>query len=94
MKRILILFLVIPSFSFSLTIEEKKKEIIAIMRAMHKSGGGNCECPDYSASDGKSCGGRSSYSRPGGDIIFCYINDLNGYNIDALYETIKRINKQ
>lgn len=90
MKIILISLLLIPSISFSLTITEKKTEIITIMRAMHKNQSGNCECPDYYASDGKSCGGRSSYSRPGGDIIFCYINDLNGYDIDAFYKTLKR----
>ncbi len=36
---------------------------------------GSCECPYDTDKRGRSCGGRSAYSRPGGDAPKCYADD-------------------
>ncbi|BDA71849.1 hypothetical protein CAL7716_060150 [Calothrix sp. PCC 7716] len=36
---------------------------------------GSCECPYDTDKRGRSCGGRSAYSRPGGEEPVCYIKD-------------------
>ena len=36
---------------------------------------GSCECPYDTDKRGRSCGGRSAYSRPGGRAPKCYSND-------------------
>jgi hypothetical protein len=38
---------------------------------------GNCPCPYNSASNGSSCGGRSAWSRAGGEEPLCYPNDVS-----------------
>jgi hypothetical protein len=37
---------------------------------------GNCPCPYNSMRNGRSCGRRSAYSRPGGKSPLCYENDI------------------
>lgn len=36
---------------------------------------GSCSCPYDFAKNGSMCGGRSAYSRPGGDEPRCYLDD-------------------
>lgn len=36
---------------------------------------GRCQCPYDTDSRGRSCGGRSAYSRPGGEAPQCYVGD-------------------
>ena len=36
---------------------------------------GNCSCPYDTDKTGKTCGGRSAYSRPNGDRPVCYQDD-------------------
>ena len=37
---------------------------------------GNCPCPYNSMRNGRSCGKRSAYSRPGGQSPICYEEDV------------------
>jgi hypothetical protein len=37
---------------------------------------GSCPCPYNTDRAGRSCGGRSAYSRPGGAAPICYPNDV------------------
>lgn len=38
---------------------------------------GSCACPYNRASNGSRCGGRSAYSRPGGESPLCYDRDVS-----------------
>ncbi|WP_414502356.1 hypothetical protein [Zymobacter sp. IVIA_5232.4 C2] len=38
---------------------------------------GNCPCPYNTMRNGRSCGGRSAYSRPGGYSPLCYKDDIS-----------------
>lgn len=38
---------------------------------------GNCPCPYNSMRNGRACGGRSAYSRPGGYSPLCYKEDIS-----------------
>lgn len=38
---------------------------------------GSCPCPDSEARDGSRCGGRSAYSRAGGEAPLCYPEDVS-----------------
>jgi hypothetical protein len=44
---------------------------------------GNCPCPYSRASNGSRCGGRSAYSRPGGQSPICYANEVTAADIRA-----------
>ncbi len=37
---------------------------------------GNCPCPYNSTANGRACGKRSAYSRPGGQAPLCYAEDV------------------
>jgi len=37
---------------------------------------GNCPCPYNTMRNGRSCGGHSAYSRPGGYAPICYASDV------------------
>lgn len=37
---------------------------------------GNCPCPYNSTANGRACGKRSAYSRPGGQAPLCYVEDV------------------
>lgn len=38
---------------------------------------GNCPCPYNSMRNGRACGGRSAYNRPGGRAPLCYAQDIS-----------------
>ena len=38
---------------------------------------GNCPCPYNSMRNGRACGRRSAYSRPGGESPLCYETDIS-----------------
>jgi hypothetical protein len=44
---------------------------------------GNCPCPYNTARNGSQCGGRSAYSRKGGEAPLCYTKDLTAEMIQA-----------
>lgn len=53
-----------------------------MIQASISSYSGNCPCPYNRASDGSRCGGRSAWSRPGGEAPLCYPDDIS----DAMVE--------
>ncbi|HEX6860923.1 MAG TPA: hypothetical protein VF138_12090 [Caulobacteraceae bacterium] len=50
-----------------------KKKIIAESIASYS---GRCPCPYNTMRNGAACGGRSAYSRPGGESPICYASDV------------------
>ncbi|MER0124928.1 MULTISPECIES: hypothetical protein [Franconibacter] len=47
---------------------------------------GNCPCPYNSMRNGRSCGGRSAWSRPGGESPLCYKEDITPAMVKAWRE--------
>jgi hypothetical protein len=50
--------------------------IVQASRDQYHATGKPCACPDDTARNGSSCGGRSAYSRPGGAEPLCYPTDV------------------
>src|SRR6266852_5553964 len=50
--------------------------IVQASRAQYHAGGRPCACPDDTMRNGRACGGRSAYSRPGGASPLCYPGDV------------------
>ncbi len=50
--------------------------IVHASRDQYHATGRPCACPDDTARNGSSCGGRSAYSRPGGAEPLCYPTDV------------------
>jgi hypothetical protein len=44
---------------------------------------GNCPCPYSTMRNGRSCRGRSAYSRPGGEAPLCYAKDVTAEMVRA-----------
>jgi hypothetical protein len=57
--------------------------IVQASRAQYHAGGRPCACPDDSMRNGRACGGRSAYSRPGGAAPLCYPSDVTAAMIDS-----------
>lgn len=55
----------------------------AIIRQSIASYSGSCPCPYSTARNGSRCGGRSAYSRPGGEAPFCYASDVSAAQVSA-----------
>jgi hypothetical protein len=47
---------------------------------------GNCPCPYSTMSNGRKCGRRSAYSRPGGEAPLCYPKDVTAEMVQAWRE--------
>ena len=60
-----------------------KKQIIAQSIASYS---GACPCPYNTMRNGASCGGRSAYSRPGGESPICYPSDVTPAMVRAYRE--------
>lgn len=75
MKKILLVLalVLIPALSFAITDQEVRDMII---KESLQSYPGNCPCPYNLMRNGRSCGGRSAYSRPGGRSPLCYPKDV------------------
>ena len=71
----IILFLVV-SVSKAKSPEEMIKESIANYP-------GKCPCPYSIMSNGKKCGKRSAYSKPGGYEPLCYVSDITAVKNDS-----------
>lgn len=70
----LILALVfLPALSNAATDDEVRNLII---QESIQSYPGNCPCPYNAMRNGRSCGGRSAYSKPGGRSPLCYPKDV------------------
>lgn len=57
--------------------------IVAESRRQYHARGKPCACPDDSMRNGRACGGRSAYSRPGGAAPLCYPTDVSETMIKA-----------
>jgi hypothetical protein len=54
-----------------------------IMRESLATYPGTCPCPYNTDRAGRSCGGRSAYSRPGGYSPKCYASDVTAAEVKA-----------
>lgn len=50
--------------------------IIKASRDQYHATGRPCACPDDTMRNGRACGSRSAYSRPGGAAPLCYVHDI------------------
>lgn len=50
--------------------------IAQMIRASRLAYGGACPCPDSVMANGRRCGARSAWSRPGGESPLCYPADV------------------
>jgi hypothetical protein len=57
--------------------------IVQASRDQYHAGGRPCACPDDTARNGSSCGGRSAYSRPGGASPLCYPSDVTEAMVES-----------
>jgi hypothetical protein len=82
MKRLLltIILVAIPVLSFAVTDAEIRDVII---KESLQSYPGNCPCPYNTMKNGRSCGGRSAYSKPGGRSPLCYPKDVSDQMVQA-----------
>jgi len=55
----------------------------AIIKASINGYSGNCPCPYNSARNGSRCGGRSAWSRAGGEAPKCYPADVSAAEVRA-----------
>lgn len=62
--------------------------IIAASRSAYHSTGRPCACPDDRMRNGRSCGGKSAYSRPGGAAPLCYVHDVTPAMIENYRKTV------
>jgi hypothetical protein len=57
--------------------------IVQASRAQYHAGGRPCACPDDTMRNGRACGGRSAYSRPGRASPLCYPSDVTTAMIES-----------
>jgi hypothetical protein len=57
--------------------------IVQASRNQYYATGRPCACPDDSMRNGRACGGRSAYSRPGGAAPLCYPSDVTAAMIES-----------
>ena len=62
-----------PAYAKELTDAEVKARLVLESQSVYS---GNCPCPYSTMRNGRSCGGRSAYSRPGGATLLCYPADV------------------
>lgn len=61
--------------------------LIRASREQYYKTGHPCACPDDRMRNGRACGGRSAYSRPGGAAPLCYPTDVTPAMIEAYRRT-------
>src|ERR1700738_4727797 len=57
--------------------------IVQASRDQYHAGGRPCACPDDTMRNGRACGGRSAYSRPGGAAPLCYPTDVTAAMVES-----------
>ncbi|WP_143271630.1 hypothetical protein [Bradyrhizobium mercantei] len=62
--------------------------LIKASRDQYHATGKPCACPDDLIRNGRSCGARSAYSRPGGAAPICYPHDVTSAMIDAYRQRV------
>ena len=70
---------VTPALAFQSDAQVKQR----IIRELIASYPGPCPCPYSVMRNGRSCGGRSAYSRPGGYAPICYPADVSQAEVQA-----------
>ena len=75
--NLFIILFIIVSVSEAKSPEEMIKESIANYP-------GKCPCPYSIMSNGKECGKRSAYSKPGGYAPLCYVSDITDIQNDSV----------
>lgn len=73
MKFLLPFLFLVVSPALAMTDDEVKDAIIKESLASYP---GNCPCPYNTMRNGRVCGERSAYSRPGGRSPICYRSDV------------------
>lgn len=68
-----------PAFAFQSDAQIKQR----IIRQSIAAYPGPCPCPYSVMRNGRSCGGRSAYSRPGGYAPICYPRDVSQAEVAA-----------
>ncbi|MEY9981611.1 hypothetical protein ABH995_000948 [Bradyrhizobium yuanmingense] len=61
--------------------------LIQASRNQYHATGRPCACPDDLMRNGRACGGRSAYSRPGGSVPLCYPTDVTPAMVEAYRKT-------
>ena len=80
-KLLLVLVLVaVPTASFAVTDQEVRDMLI---KESLQSYPGPCPCPYNTMRNGRSCGGHSAYSKPGGYSPLCYQKDIPDQIVQA-----------
>jgi hypothetical protein len=64
--------------------------IVKTSRDQYYATGHPCACPDDLMRNGRACGGRSAYSRPGGAAPLCYPTDITAAMIESYRQTAAR----
>ena len=74
------LFLTVIAFYCDRTYSKNPEQMIQESIAKYP---GKCPCPYSIMSNGKKCGKRSAYSKPGGYEPLCYVSDIIGIKNDS-----------
>jgi len=82
MKKLIftLAFALLPLSAFASTDAEIRDMII---KESIQSYPGNCPCPYNTMRNGRRCGGRSAYSRPGGRAPICFPKDVTDQMVQA-----------
>lgn len=64
--------------------------IVTASRNSYYATGRPCACPDDRMRNGRRCGSRSAYSRPGGAAPLCFLGDVTGEMISAYRKRTNR----
>lgn len=64
--------------------------IVKTSRDQYYATGHPCACPNDLMRNGRACGGRSAYSRPGGASPLCYPTDVTAEMIETYRRTASR----
>lgn len=61
--------------------------LVKASRDQYHATGRPCACPDDTMRNGRACGGKSAYSRPGGAAPLCYPTDITPAMVEAYRKT-------
>jgi hypothetical protein len=64
--------------------------LIKVSRDQYYATGHPCACPNDSMRNGRACGARSAYSKPGGAAPLCYPSDITDAMIKSYRQTANR----
>jgi hypothetical protein len=64
--------------------------IVQASRDQYHASGKPCACPDDTMRNGRACGARSAYLRPGGAAPLCYPHDVTAAMIESYQRQASR----